>query len=352
MDAANLYCNVGAIGVAMENVDWDVKFQAQSMVNDLEEYFEPDCPYQPVIENNFDHPYVKEYGRHGDVPDFPVDAVEWVHGSPPCTGFSLANKDRGYFHPYNSDTVFFIKQAASFNPDVITLENVPGMDGILDDHPDIKKELEVDSWMELLEVRFNEYGYDMDWQVLNMANYGAAQTRKRIICVAIPNDAPEPKSRFPIRTHARNDKLGPSDDWVENPEPWVTQNDVFDDLPNAYNEDDVTTDRHDLTAGVPNHEPMDHDNKVIERYAIEARFGDPGAGYRRGDLPARTLLTKPILHPTRLRKTTPREMCRLMGLPDDFVLYGPKWAQHEVGTTIPVPFGEALARQVTQIVSA
>jgi len=334
MEAANLYCNVGAVSLGMQNAGWDVKFGAQSCTWPMDTYFDEE-PYVQTYEANFEHPFVKAYGLEGEVPSgtFPVEEVDWAHGSPPCTGFSMANNEREVvFRPENSDTVFFIKQASSLNPKVITLENVSGMKTILDSHPDIADELGHDKWMNFLVQEFKDWGYDMKWQQLNAADYGAPQKRHRIICVGVREDLPHPEQWHPDPTH--------SEDGEELPR-WRSQDDAFNDLPNAFRDHDV-----------PNHVPPKHERFTIERYAMMKHPDDGGAGFHPPDEPGLTLMTKPNLHPRRARKMTVREMARLMTLPDDFVLKGKRWMQCEVGTTIPALFAQRMAEHVEEMLVA
>lgn len=324
--AVNLYANVGSVSLGMMDAGWDVEFGAQTCTHPMETYFDEE-PYIQTYKHNFDHPFVMEYGLQGENPEFPVEEVDWVHGSPPCTGFTVASSERNkVFRPQNSDTVFFIKQAASLNPDVITLENVPGMKTILNDHPDVAEAIGFDDWMDFLVHEFDRHGYDMEWQQMNFEDYGVPQKRHRLICVGVKHGHEIP-NRFMDPTH--------SPDGEGDLEPWVSQDDVFNDLPNAFRD-------HDL----PNHDPPKHKHFTIERYAMMKHPDHSGAGFHPPDQPGLTLMTKPNLHPRRARKMTVREMARLMSLPDDFVLKGKKWMQCEVGTTIPCLFAQRLAEHL------
>lgn len=319
--AANLYCNVGSVSLGMERAGFDVAFGAQSCTHPLDVYFDEE-PYEATYEANFDHPFVKAYGLEGTPPDFPAETVDYVHGSPPCTGFTVASSERNVeFQPQNSDTVFFIEQAAALDPQFITLENVPGMLTILNDHPDIADALGHDKWMDFLESEFNRFGYRMRWKKMNAADWGVPQKRKRIICLGVRDDIPDPEPWFMEPTHDRDE--------------WVSQDDVFRDLPNAF-------DGHDI----PNHEPPKHERYTIERYAMMRHGEDRGAGYHPPDQPGLTLMTKPNLHPRRCRKMTVREMARLMTLPDDFVIHGTRAQQCEVGTTIPALFAQRMSEHI------
>ena len=109
---------------------------------------------------------------------------ELMHFSPPCPGFSIANQKRG-------ETVQDIelgRKTARFiidgQPEFFTLENVWAYRNS-------------ESWSIILKA-LHEMGYGVDFWLLNSANFGVPQTRKRMIAVA-RWDGQQPAR--PVATH-------------------------------------------------------------------------------------------------------------------------------------------------------
>lgn len=98
--------------------------------------------------------------------------VEVVIGGPPCQGFSLARGARFVDDPRNSLYKYFVKTVQDLSPQWFVMENVPGIISIGEGV--ILRQIYQD---------FEEIGYSLTHKVINMAEYGIPQTRKRTIFV-------------------------------------------------------------------------------------------------------------------------------------------------------------------------
>lgn len=116
---------------------------------------------------------------------------DYVHGSPPCKGFSNANDKRSIDDPRNSLVFDFLAWVERLQPAVVTMENVTGMTTI------------TDHFMDKLEAAFRDAGYAVKWRVLNAADYGVPQTRRRVITVGVRQDLDVPSRWFPKPSHAQ-----------------------------------------------------------------------------------------------------------------------------------------------------
>ena len=170
----------------------------------------------------------------------------YVHGSPPCKGFSTANDDRSADDPRNSLVFNFLNWVAELRPDVVTMENVTGMTNI------------TDHFMDRLEGAFRDAGYAVKWRILNAADYGVPQTRRRVITVGVRDDLEPPSRWFPRPTHAETPTT--TLDGRELAE-WVTVEEAIGDL----------------AGRVTEHRPQGSNN------------GTTGAVWRSGDEPAHTM---------------------------------------------------------------
>ncbi len=100
-----------------------------------------------------------------------IKTVDVIIGGPPCQGFSTAGH-RFIDDPRNKLYKYFVKAVSELNPKWIIMENVPGIvtigDGV------VLKQIYED---------FAEIGYQLTHKIINMADYGVPQARKRTIFV-------------------------------------------------------------------------------------------------------------------------------------------------------------------------
>lgn len=99
-------------------------------------------------------------------------SIDIIIGGPPCQGFSLARGKRFVDDPRNSLYKYFVKTVESVKPKWIVMENVPGIISI--GQGSILKQIYSD---------FESIGYTLTHKVINMAEYGVPQSRKRTIFV-------------------------------------------------------------------------------------------------------------------------------------------------------------------------
>ena len=94
-----------------------------------------------------------------------------ISGGFPCQGFSLAGK-RMIEDPRNALYREFVRIVDEIKPVFIIGENVPGLASIA--KGEIMKQICED---------FANCGYDITWKILNAADYGVPQNRKRIFII-------------------------------------------------------------------------------------------------------------------------------------------------------------------------
>lgn len=145
---------------------------------------------------NFDE-VVNKYGE-----------IDCVIGGPPCPPYSqtrhylvgkadgLNDEKAGFAVPE------YFRAVEEIKPRVFFFENVDGFT--------FKTHTEA---FDFLKERSYELGYNITYKVVNCANYGIPQTRKRFICVGIRNDVGE-KFDFPFETHSENAKVKGTLPWV------------------------------------------------------------------------------------------------------------------------------------------
>lgn len=155
--------------------------------------------YRIVLANDFEDVCVRTYRfNHPELPsnkvikndiriivnsidDYIDDDIDIVVGGPPCQGFSPANQQRIIDDPRNELYKYYIKAVSIICPKFVVMENVRGMmkvaDQVVEDYRAIKG------------IKDGcEYSYDISYRLLNSVNFGVAQSRERLIYIAIRND--------------------------------------------------------------------------------------------------------------------------------------------------------------------
>jgi DNA (cytosine-5)-methyltransferase 1 len=157
----------------------------------------------------------------GNVKDFQFEKltdITLVAGGPPCQPFSLGGKHRS--HDDDRDMFpYAINAISTLEPKAFIFENVKGLlRSSFKDYFEYvilrltfphSQKLEFQTWEEHLDkLRFtkkNKYiglKYEVQYQLLNAADYGVPQTRERVIIVGIRSDLNSEWS-FPKPTHSR-----------------------------------------------------------------------------------------------------------------------------------------------------
>ncbi|MDC1009477.1 DNA (cytosine-5-)-methyltransferase [Gammaproteobacteria bacterium] len=146
--------------------------------------------------------------------------IDGVIGGPPCQPYSqtrhyLINKKKGFNDEISGYTVpQFLRVVSEVDPKFFVFENVDGF--AYKTHKD-----ELDYFLNTSD----ELGYKNFYKVINTANYGIPQTRKRFLCVGIRKDLPD--FSFPTETHTNDIKLHPD------LQPWNTCKDCLSDFDNV-----------------------------------------------------------------------------------------------------------------------
>jgi DNA (cytosine-5)-methyltransferase 1 len=278
-----------------------------------------------------------------------VTEVDGIIGGPPCEGFSLANIKRSVGDPRNMLIFHFARLVGSIRPTFFVMENVVGL-------------LSLGGGMFCRELlrRFRKLGYKIgEPYILNAADYGVPQMRKRVIFMgSLSRQLSRPKVEyFPYPSITL---LG------ERKERYVTAWEAISDLPpptkdgivyyqkepeNWYQE--YVRNKSGKTTG---HILTQHRTDIIEKLR-RLKPGEPlYPNFRHSwvrlvpDQPAPTVKENhnaPAVHPFEPRILTPRECARLQSFPDSFDFPAPKSIQLKlVGDSVPPLLAKAIAKEV------
>ena len=115
--------------------------------------------------------------------------LDMLFGSPPCQGFSTANtKNRGSDNPKSKLMHEFIRMTKGIQPKIFYLEEVPGL-------------LSYKDFFILVMQEFEECGYTVRCLMMDAADYGVPQRRKRIFIQGVRKGLKFLPS-FPPPTHS------------------------------------------------------------------------------------------------------------------------------------------------------
>jgi DNA (cytosine-5)-methyltransferase 1 len=286
-----------------------------------------------------------------DVAGFPAANV--LVGGPPCQGFSLLNRDavgferRGLWQEY-------LRALKRIDPDAFVMENVPELLRSAE-YAEFKK-------------RAERLDYRVEGEVLNAADYGVPQRRRRAIVIGIRSGAVP----WPRQTHAEHPS--PADPY----EPWVSFREAVAGLPLRPDGKDWHRARNPRPESVRRYKAVPRDGG--DRFAMQRNLDRAGLqnlvprcwrdkptgttdvfGRLWWDRPAYTIRTeffKPekgrYLHPSAHRPITVREAARCMSFPDDFALpeqQAMTSVARQVGNAVPPLLAQRIAEALGEALS-
>lgn len=331
----------------------------------------------------------------GDVRDYDFtahrDDADFVVGGPPCQPFSLGGRHLG-----NADGRDMFPQAVravrEIRPKAFIFENVKGLlrqsfanyyQYILRqlEFPDVERKGD-EEWcdhnarLERLKTggeRADGSRYNVVFQLLNAADYGAPQIRQRVLIVGVRADLGV-KFSFPQPTHEVDgllyDKWVTGDYWdrhripkAKRPqlpermrrrverlatlmpsmmaEPWRTVRDAISDLPRIkVGQTSRLVSNHFLNPGARSY--PGHNGSPWDEPAKTLKAGDHGVPGGENTL---------RLDDGSVRYFSVRECARLQTFPDNWVFEG-SWTEsmRQLGNAVPVVLGEAVARRLVDVV--
>ena len=188
LTAVDLFCGAGGLSFGLENAGIRVICGVDNWSPAAETYAANFC--HPILADDVSCLNARRVLEFAGVTEERVDVVV---GGPPCQGFSVqrigSDSDRR-----NNLVLEFARMVAEFRPRMFLMENVPGLLG-----------RRGRPFVEAFELAMLEAGYRMKSSLLNAADYGVPQARRRAFVCGWPEGAPE--FRFPRPTHRTTDHL-------------------------------------------------------------------------------------------------------------------------------------------------
>ena len=237
--------------------------------------------------------------------------IHLIVGGFPCQGFSLSG-NRVVTDERNNLYLEMLKIVDTIRPEFIVMENVEGLRSMLNGK--IEQKIISD---------YKKIGYSINLTILNSADYGVSQIRRRLIFIG-------------NRINAKN----------YHPKPLLSK-DNYKTLGEELNR----------FLNIPenkfiNHTFTKHTDHMIQRLKNvpegQSLYGNYSDSWKKSpwNKPSCTIKENHggvNIHPLLPRVLTPRELAALQSFPDDFIFYGPKkWQLVQIGNAVPPLLGKAI----------
>jgi DNA (cytosine-5)-methyltransferase 1 len=292
--SASIFSGGGGLDLGLSFAGFDIRY-----ANDLEK------SYCDTINSNFpdcfvDVKDVREITAQSITESIGDTKVELLSGGSPC-------QDRGKL-------VFeFIRIIQELSPKAFVFENVPGILSLN----------KGEDWL-LLKSKFESTGYKIYNQVLNAADFGVPQIRKRLFVIGFREHI---SFDFPRPTHR---------DFSQSPD--LLEYTLSEWLPAKLALENVTD--------LKNHDIRPHGDRVKKRYKKVPQGSRDIVDHTHRihpDKPSGTVLVgskagggRPHIHPYEPRHITPREAARLQSFPDWYTFIGTQTSQYrQIGNAVP-----------------
>lgn len=285
-----------------------------------------------VWANDIDPDAVRTYqanlGNHivlGDISEVDVTTLpdcDVLIGGFPCQGFSEANTKRGMGDARNQLYKQYLRVLREKRPAVFVAENVRGILTIAGGEA-----------IRTIVGDFSDAGYRVQYRLLNAADYGVPQQRRRVFIVGIRNDL-DADFLYPSPTNEKNGEGGLA--------PWKSVRAALSGIPDP---DGPDADK------VPNNTYSKY--KMVMNGYLGKRPLDP-------DSPAPTVTARGdrkggvvvLPNPLHNRRMTVRELATIQDFPLDYRFCGAQTdCYRQIGNAVPVGLARAVATSVMGVCS-
>ena len=314
----DLFAGIGGIRLGFEQAfDNDIETVFVSEIDEkAKETYQSNFGIEPTINGDITKISIEE------VPAFDICLAGF-----PCQAFSVAGKRLGFED--TRGTLFYdvARICKKHQPKVIFCENVKG----LVNHDKGRTYQTIRNTLE-------EIGYTVYEQVLNSKHFGVPQQRERLYIVAFRNDIDSSSFRFPAPT-----------------DPTKRLKDILEENPVDAKYYLSKKYFHALKEHRRRHQEKGHGfgYEIIKENGVSNTLVCGGSGREKNLIidPRQTdfsnVKNKGEVNDKHIRTLTPREMARLQGFPEDFIL--PVADTHlykQFGNSVTVPVIRAIAEEI------
>lgn len=378
----DFFCGAGGLSLGFIQEGFTV-----ALANDIEDvciqtykYNHPELPSRYIVQGD-----IRQIVDN--VEEYIQGEIDVVIGGPPCQGFSEANRQRVIDDPRNKLYKYYLKAVEKIAPKFVVMENVKGMlkvaHQVVEDYESLK-----------INKNGNEYTYRVFYEVLNSQNFSVAQSRERLIYIAIRSDVMKEKNVSPEMIF-KEIKAGCHKKNI------YTLQSVLDDIkpldaPRVRNcneiDSEITGKKIDLNEYAENNNEylaLINKGKTIKylynhkaRYCSDVNYeiyrrlnsGDDATDEKIKDImpyahrnhcfkdkyfklyadrPCRTITAHlrmdchSHIHPYQVRSLTPREAARAQSFPDDYLFLGAYLKTYmQIGNAVPPMMANGIAKVI------
>ncbi len=244
--------------------------------------------------------------------------IHLIVGGFPCQGFSMSG-NRVVADKRNSLYLEMKRIVEYLQPDCVVMENVEGLRSMLGGA--IEKMIKDD---------YENIGYDVNVTVLNSADYGVAQTRRRVIFIA---------NKKGVKNYHPKPILGVNE--------YKTLGEEIERFMNMPEDKKI------------NHIITNHSEEMKKRIMAvpegQSLYGNYSDAWKKSpwNMPSCTVKENHggvNIHPKLPRVLTPRELAALQSFPDDFIFKGSKkWQLVQIGNAVPPLLGKAIGLSIKKM---
>ncbi|MGX7092570.1 DNA cytosine methyltransferase [Hutsoniella sourekii] len=346
LNVLDLFCGAGGLSRGFMDAGFNIVLGVDFDDNALKTFKENHNGAEAMKLDLFNHENIHCIKENLDSRNLKIDVLV---GGPPCQGFSLAGP-REENDSRNTLYTAMVKTAGLLKPNVVILENVPGLLTLFDGKAARR-----------IHEDFEEVGYNMKSKILYGPEFGIPQIRKRVFFVGV-REGYEFEFPTPIITKE---------------EDFITTKDAISDLPSRENDIGKNIDEYENKPQTDyqrkirnnskvlyNHVGANHIEKTVklismvpegknykslpEEYSEQFKYNEALTRYH-SNKPSLTINTghRSHFHYRYNRIPTVRESARLQSFTDDFIFFGPKTEQYKlVGNAVPPIWGYHLGTQV------
>jgi len=379
----DFFCGAGGLSLGFRQSGYNIV-----LANDIEDvciatykYNHPEVPTSRVLQGDI-KVLIDNIDQYVD------GAIDIVVGGPPCQGFSSANKNhRVIDDPRNKLYKYFIGAVQRLAPKFVVMENVKGMlkvaDQVVEDYNSIN-----------VQVNGKRLRYAVGYRLLNSKNFSVAQSRERLIYIAIRSDVMSehditPETIFEAIEQQNSGKkvytLADALSCIKPLEAPRVKNQNEIDSESCGKKVDTNQCRPGMNAyldliNMGRDLPLIFNHKA--RYCSDVNYeiyrrlspGDDATSEKVRDImpyahrnhcfkdkyyklfadrPCRTITAHlrmdchSHIHPTQVRSLTPREAARVQSFPDDYLFMGAYLKTYmQVGNAVPPVMARGIAEQI------
>lgn len=346
--AIELFAGCGGLSTGLENAGFNI-LSAVEINSVAANSYRANHPNVDVIVEDVHNVTAARLLRQNNLRRGELDLLA---GCSPCQGFSRLRKGAsGDTDPRNQLVFEFLRLVKGLYPKTIFMENVPGI---------INTKYGLEIFSKVLN-ELNQLGYNVDYSIIDTANYGVPQFRRRFVLLG--SRYKRHAIQIPLATNCAPSKVAET-----GLQPWQTVRQAFQGIPPLNNgATDINNPLHKCSnnnkLNLERIQAIPHDGgsrtSLPEKLVLNCHKKYPNGfkdvyGRMKWDSPSPTLtggctnITKGrFIHPDQDRGISLYEASKLQSFPDNYIFKGNMGEiALQIGNAVPVELAYRMGRQI------